>query len=257
MNQQVTKEEENIVSSDGTKIDTRRHPAVVIYASLLIIFVGIIITPKLDFNNPWNVIANKFEAAKKISDPNARNQVFVESLREMIELRDKFPYHGRLYLNTAYLFFSAGMMDSAIHNSSKALELGGGGTVNKIDQMAFDIFTKATIQKAGSYFSKGDTANSLLTFKKSLYMMPTNPAISRIIGNFYANFGSTDSAFRYLANAQKFAPNDADIYYSIGLSYFRLKKFDSAQIFLNYSLKINPNYQNSKELLNQINKVGK
>lgn len=250
---------ENLSNNDNKQdksANNRQHPAVVIFALLVITFLGVIIAPKTDFKNEWDSVGIEFEESRKITDPAIRQQEFTRILKNMIEVRDKYPYHGRLYLNTAVMFHSLGILDSAFSNAYLALQKGGGGTVNQIDPFAIDVMIKSTIQKAQFFFSKNDTANALLTFKSTNSLIP-HPFIKKTIGSFYANFGSSDSALKYLYEAFLMDNRDSEIFYNVGLTYYKRKNIDSAMYFLNQAVTMNPQDAQASGLINQIKSEGK
>ena len=252
-------EQNKSLSNDETKpiksASNRKHPAIIIFALLVIIFLGIIIAPKTDFKNEWDVVGIEYEESKKITDPTIRQQETARILKNMIEVRDKYPYHGRLYLNTAVMFHSLGMLDSAFSNAYLALQKGGGGTVNQLDPFAMDVMIKSTIQKAQFFFNNKDTANAILTFKSTNYLI-AHPFIKKTIGSFYANFGSADSALKYLYQAYLMNNRDSEIFYNVGLTYYRRNNIDSAMYFLNQAVTMNPKDAQAAGLINQIKSQG-
>ncbi len=252
-------EQNEIVNSDNNlkKNDqaNRQHPALIIYAILVVIFLGIIIAPKTDFKNTWDVVGAEFESTKKISDPNIRRNEYLRILKEMIKIRDTYPYHGRLYLNTAIMFNALGMPDSAFQNAYLAYKKGGGGTVNQIDPFAIDIMLKETIRKAQAFFDNKDTLQALQTFKYTNSLI-SHPFLNKTIGSFYANFGSSDSALQYLYKAYQANNRDSEIFYFVGLTYYKKHNLDSALYFLNQAIKMNPKDAQSANLINQIKSQG-
>ncbi len=236
-------------------LNNRQHPAIIIFALLVIVFLGVIIAPKTDFKNEWDKVGIEYEESKKITDPTIRQQEFTRILKEMIEVRDKYPYHGRLYLNTAVMFHSLGILDSAFNNAYLALQKGGGGTVNQLDPFAIDVMIKSTIQKAQFFFNNKDTANAITTFKSTNAIIP-HPFIKKTIGSFYANFGSSDSALKYLYEAYLMNNRDSEIFYYVGLTYFKKNNIDSAMYFLNQAVTMNPKDNQAAGLINQIKSQG-
>ncbi|HRP01872.1 MAG TPA: hypothetical protein PLE30_04400 [Candidatus Kapabacteria bacterium] len=234
---------------------SRRSPVLIIFAVIVISFLGIIIAPKSNFKNDWDIIGKQYEESKAISDPKLRQEAFMTSLKEMIAMRNKYPEHARLYLNTAVIFQALNMPDSAFKNAYTALKKGGDGTVNQINSFAIDIMLKSTIQKAQVFFMQKDTVDALNTFKYANSLIQ-HPFLGKTIGSFYANFGSADSALKYLYQSYKLNNRDSEVFYFVGLTYYKGNKIDSAIYFLNQAITMNPNEQQAKSLINLITSQG-
>jgi len=250
--EEFNSDSQNQIALDNVE-NKRKHPALIIYVAFILIYVGLIIAPKTDFDNDWNKALTKFERAKTITDPNLRQQEFFIALKELNDLKNKYPYHGKLYLNSAYFYFTLGQLDSAIVNSYLALRIGGGGLVNSYDSQAIDIFLRSTLNKATYFFQRGDTISALNTFKFSHNLLPNNPVLSRIIGNYYAMYGNLDSAKKYTDLSYIHNPKDIETLYNYALIYKRQGKLDTALIIINTALNSNPKHEQFHKLLEQIN----
>lgn len=264
---QSSNDKEEIVSNQSKAVDesaknettnpelnvekNRKHPAVVLYTSYIVGLLLLITIPRINFNNEWDKIGLQYQEAMKISDPSTRSQEMTRLLNQMLVVNQKYPNHSRLMLNTSYMYYNLGMLDSAIELSKRALQKGGGGTVNQIEPQAYDIILKATIQKANIQFANKDTTAALNTFKYSNSFI-NHPFLNKTIGAFYANYDSPDSAIQYLYRSYSKGSPDSELFYLVGLSYHKKNNIDSALIFLKESLVINPNNQLSKDLMNKI-----
>ena len=232
----------------------KKHPSVIIFTALLLIFIGLIIIPDTNMLDSWHKLSTEFEQAKKIQDDNLRGKEYFRIIGDMTKLRDKHPYHGRLWVNLGYMYYYIARFDSAQNLAYQGLKIGGGGEVNRIDEMANEVFMKSTINMANAFYRNLDTASALNTFKNAYNMLPGQPALSKIIGSYFANFGSTDSAMFYLSKSLSLNQRDPETFYAIALSYYRSNKPDSAMIFLNQSLKLNPQYGDAQNLQKLIKK---
>ena len=224
-----------------------------IYAGLIVFIFLLVIIPDTKFDDPWNKATNEFQEAMKYTDKAKQSEVFKKSIDAMISLTHIHPYHARLYNMLGFMYLATGNWDSCIANQAIAIKLGSGGLVNQVEFQAADMLINATISKAQGYIKNRDTTGCMNVFRQSLSIIPDNQQLLKITGGFFTEIIQPDSSLKYLQSSAKYNPNDPEVLYLIGYSYYLKNVTDSAKTYLSKAIALHSNYEQAVNLLNKIN----
>jgi tetratricopeptide (TPR) repeat protein len=219
----------------------------------LIIFSILWFNPfKVSVTNSWNDGAQLIDSAGKISDPIQKNKLLEEARVILANQVQKHPYHARVHFMYGIYWHMVQNWDSAIFQQKEAIRIGAGGVVNQVEFGAQAMLNSALETKVTPLLNSNlKEAFDVLENAKTPEMY--NPLIDNYKGIIYSRQGNIDSALHCFLRYNTAKPNDAGILASIASSYSQKNMKDSALVYINQALKIDPNNANANLIKSQLN----
>ena len=115
--------------------------------------------------------------------------------------------------------------------------------------------SSAQSQEALDAFSGADYSRAARLLEREMSEGRPANRIPLFLGVCYLNLGRTEKALPLLLDASDRFPEDAEVWFNLGLCSFRLRKFDEAADALEKSLSINPGQPQVYKLLGRIHVV--
>jgi len=163
------------------------------------------------------------------------------SYKKAIQINPNF---GKAYDNLGNLYFEIGKIDKAIEFHKKALELEPNNP-------------KARNNLACTYGKKGLYNLAIQEHKKALELHPFYAQAYNNLGITYKKKGNLDKAINEFKKALEIDPGYADAYYNLGSAYYLIGLPQKAKTAFKKTLEINPNFKPAKEVLLELEKIGK
>jgi len=219
----------------------------------LFVFLIIWFNPfNVNFKDPWYEGAVLIDSARNVIDTNQRNILLGNAGKILTEQVQKHPYHARVHYLYGFYWSALQNWDSAIFHQKEAIRLGAGGTVNQIEYKAQEMLNLALGNKVQALLDAGklNEASGVLEYAKTPEML--NPAIDKYRGIIYSREGNADSALSCLLRYKIANPNDANNLANIAISYNHKNMRDSALVYINQALKLDPTNANANFLNSQL-----
>ena len=219
----------------------------------LIIFSILWFNPfNVNLKDPWYEGAVLIDSARKMIDPNRRKVLLDEAGKILTEQVEKHPYHARVHYLYGFYWFDRQNWDSSIFHEKEAIRLGAGGTVNQVEYKAQEMLNLALGNKVTALIDGGklNEAAGVLEYAKTPNMH--NPALDKYRGIIYSRLGNADSALSCLQRYKMANPNDANNLANIAISYNQKNMRDSALVYINQALKLDPANANANFLNSQL-----
>jgi len=257
-NSRVTSKTEKVIAEKKSVTKTRStlHISYRSFLPLcfaLLVFIIIWFNPfNVNFKDPWYKAAVLIDSARNVIDTNQRNVLLDNAGKILTEQVRKHPYHARVHYLYGFYWSALQNWDSAIFHQKEAIRLGAGGTVNQIEYKAQEMLNLALGNKVTPLLDAGklNEAAGVLEYAKTPEIL--NPAIDKYRGIIYSRQGNADSALSCLLRYKIANPNDANNLANIAISYNHKNMRDSALVYINQALKLDPGNANANFLNSQL-----
>ena len=207
----------------------------------------------VNLKDPWYAGAQLIDSSRKVLDTNQRKLLLAEAGKILAEQVQKHPYHARVHYIYGFYWFDRQNWDSAIFQQKEAIRLGAGGTVNQVEYSAQEMLNLALGNKVTSFINAGNLkeAADVLEYAKTPEMF--NPGIDKYKGVIFSRQGNPDSALFCFLRYKAANPNDANNLTNIAISYNQKNMRDSALVYINQALKLDPTNANAILINSQLN----
>ena len=220
----------------------------------VLIFMIIWFKPyNVNLKDPWYEGAALVDSARKVTDTNQRNFLLNEAGRKIAEQVQKHPYHARIHYLYGYYWLNRQNWDSAIFQQKEAIRIGAGGTVNQVEYAAQEMLNAALTNKVTALINTGNFKEAADALENAKTPEMFNRVIDKYMGVIYSRQGNADSALFCFLRYKASYPNDADNLANIAISYHQKNMRDSARIYVNQALKLDPNNVNANLINSQLN----
>lgn len=187
----------------------------------------------------------------------------IEAIQSKIHL---MPDKALSYFYLAVLYYEKGMLDEAIANYSKSLQIKPdnaeahtclGGVLTKqgkldeaITHFAVALRIKPNFADAHSNLGcalaqQGKLDEAITHFTEVLRIKPDNAEVHSNFGGMLTKQGKFDEAIKHYAEALRIKPDFADAHYNLGVALDRQNKFDEAIKHYTEALRIKPSFVNA------------
>jgi tetratricopeptide (TPR) repeat protein len=206
----------------------------------------------VNLKDPWYVGAMYIDSARKEIDTNQRKILLGKAGKILSEQVQKHPYHARVHYLYGFYWYDRQNWDSSIFHEKEAIRLGAGGVVNQVEYNAQDILNTALGNKVTALINSGkiNEAADVVEYAKTPQMF--NPGIDKYRGIIYSRLGNSDSALFCFLRYKATNPNDANNLANIAISYNQKNMRDSAVVYINEALKLDPANANANFLKSQL-----
>ena len=250
-NEKVIAEKKSVTKTRSALHISYRHFLPLCFA--LFVFMIIWFKPyNLNLKDPWYEGAVLIDSARKEIDTNQRKVLLGEAGKILTEQVQKHPYHARVHYLYGFYWYDKENWDSAIFHQKEAIRLGAGGTVNQVEYKALEILNTALGNKVTDLLNSGrlKEAADVVEYAKTPAMF--NPGIDKYRGIIYSRQGNSDSALFCFLRYKAVVPNDANNLANIAISYNQKNMRDSALVYINQALKLDPTNANANYLNSQL-----
>ena len=250
-NENVIAEKKSVTKTRSTLPISYRHFLPLCFA--LFVFVIIWFNPfNVNLKDPWYEGAVLIDSARNVIDTNQRTVLLGKAGKILTEQVQKHPYHARVHYLYGFYWSALQNWDSAIFHQKEAIRFGAGGTVNQVEYKAQEMLNLALGNKVTPLLNSGklNEAAGVLEYAKTPKML--NPAIDKYRGIIYSRQGNADSALSCLLRYKMANPNDANNLANIAISYNQKNMRDSAMVYINEALKLDPTNANANFLNSQL-----
>ncbi|MFI5133710.1 MAG: tetratricopeptide repeat protein [Chitinophagales bacterium] len=165
----------------------------------------------------------------------------------------KHPYHARVHYLYGFYWFARTNWDSAISQEKEAIRIGAGGVVNQVEYKAQDMLNSALGNKVMPLINTANYKEAFEELKKAETPNLFNPDLDSYKGIIYSRQGNPDSALSCFHRFKESNPKDVNNLTNIAISYNQKSMRDSARIYINQALKLEPNNENAKRIDSQLN----
>ena len=206
----------------------------------------------VNLKDPWYEGAVYIDSARKEIDTNQRKILLGKAGKVLSEQVQKHPYHARVHYLYGFYWYDRQNWDSSIFHEKEAIRLGAGGLVNQVEYSAQEILNTALGNKVTALLNSGrlNEAADAVDYAKTPEMF--NPGIDKYRGIIYSRLGNSDSALFYFLRYKATNPNDANNLANIAISYNQKNMRDSAVVYINAALKLDPTNANANFLNSQL-----
>lgn len=220
----------------------------------LFIFMIIWFKPfNVNLKDPWYEAAELIDSAKNVTDTTQQKSLKDQAGKKMAELVQKHPYHARVHYLYGYYWFNRQNWDSAIFQEKEAIRIGAGGTVNQVEYAAQDMLNAALSNKVIALLNTGNLKGAADVLENAKTPNMFNPGIDKYRGIIYSRQGNADSALSCFLRYKAADPNDANNLTNIAISYNQKNMRDSARVYINQALKLDPKNANANLINSQLN----
>lgn len=214
-----------------------------------VVIWGEFYSPKV--TNPWQDSLVWIDSAKTETD-TALKASFLQKAEDILsEQVNEHPYHARIWMMKGYLHLQTQEYDSVISCQKKALELGAGGVVNRIDVDAVNMMGAALLNKVNKL--NMDTTAIFALLDSAEVDGFKNFKILWLRGAINNQAGQHAVAVRYLRQAYQLNVRDFDILYHFAVALARTGQTEKAKTRLQQALNVQPNNAAAKNLMAQLN----
>lgn len=248
----------------------KRNIAFMGFGIVVLIFIFIWIEPGMKgFEDPWYTAIKIVDSSRKVTDVSQKARLLEEGGSQLKKLAALHPYHARVhhYLGIYYTYRQD--WDSAITEQAKAIELGSGGLVNNVEydahrELIFAIFSKANafaekkqLDSAIEYYNKAvkESGRLRLSSKTAELMGHVNNNLSIAYmqkGNTFLEIKNLDSALVYFEKSVAINPRMADAMNNIGTIYSKMNNQEKALEYFTKALAIDPENKNALNNMNAL-----
>jgi tetratricopeptide (TPR) repeat protein len=250
--ERVIAEKKSVIKTRSTLHISYLHFLPLCFA--LCVFIIIWFRPfNVKLKDPWYEGAQLIDSARKVIDTNRRRVLLSEAGKILAEQVQKHPYHARVHYLYGFYWFDLHNWDSAIFQQKEAIRLGAGGTVNQVEFSALEMLNAALSNKMTALLNTGnlEEAAAVLEYAKTPEMF--NPGIDKFRGVIYSRQGNADSALTCFLRYRASQPNDANNLTNIAIAYNQKNMRDSARLYINQALKLDPANANANLVNSQLN----
>jgi len=201
--------------------------------------------------NPWQESLVWIDSAKKETDTTLKSQFLRTAEDILTEQVTEHPYHARIWMMKGYLHLQKQDFDSVISCQKKALELGAGGVVNRIDVDAVNMMGAALLNKVNKLNMDTTAIFSLLNSAEVEGFQ--NFKILWLRGAIYNQAGRYNLGLKHLRQAFQLNVRDFDILYHLSFALAQTGNTEMAKQRLQQALQLQPNNAAAKNLMAQLN----
>ncbi len=145
------------------------------------------------------------------------------------QILSRQPEYPDAYLNLARIFLRNGLLDEALNEVKKALDINS----NYIE--ALNVCGQILLKM-------GENESAIKNFQKTLEAKPDDLEALTWLAICYDDSNMLDEAIMRYKTVIEIYPKYADLHYRLGMSYLKKHEHESAIEHLNRALVINPNY---------------
>ena len=219
----------------------------------LFVFLIIWVNPfNVNLKDPWYKAAVLIDSARNVTDTNQRNVLLGKAGKILTKQVQKHPYHARVHYLYGFYWSALQNWDSAIFHQKEAIQLGAGGTVNQVEYKAQEMLNLALGNKVMALLDAGKLNEAAIVLEYAKTPKMINPAIDKYRGIIYSRQGNADSALACLLRYKIANPTDANNLANIAISYNHKNMRDSAMVYINEALKLDPTNANANFLNSQL-----
>jgi len=168
-------------------------------------------------------------------------ELAVPPYREAVTLQPNFAF---LQLLLAEALRETGQYDEAIAFARGALKLGQGFEARGYRSLGHALWRK------------GDLDGAAANFQKSLDLDDTDPYTHWGLGAVYYRKGDYEAALPHLQRAALLLPGEAGYHAWLGACLFNLQRYEEARAELEWALRLDPNNEDAKDLLQKLDSSG-
>jgi len=208
----------------------------------------------VNLNDPWFEGAILINSARNVTDTNQRKVLLDKAGKILGEQVRKHPYHARVHYIYGVYWFNRQNWDSAIFQQKEAIRLGAGGTVNEVEYVAQEMLNAALSNKVSPLINTGNLKEAASVLENAKTPEMFNKVIDKYKGIIFSRQGNADSALFCYLRYKASDPNDADNLANIAISYSQKNMRDSARVYVNQALKLDPKNANANLINSQLNR---
>ena len=176
----------------------------------------------VDLKDPWYRAVGILEEGRKEKDPELSAKLIDSSGQMLDNLLEKFPFHARVHFFKGYYFITKKNWDSAIVELKTTIDKGKGGTVNQVEFQASKMLANAAINRANEMMKEKKISSGINLMREILI---------------------------------HYAPSSVNLWNHTAYFHQSIQQLDSAIVYYNKALSINPNFKPSKQNLVGIYKM--
>lgn len=237
----------------GPSSEPKPQRSLLILAGVVTLFFFVVwgefYTPKV--MNPWQEGLVWMDSAKKTTDTTLQVEYMKTAEQIFSEQVNEHPYHARIWMMKGYYHMQTKEWDSVISCQKKALKIGAGGVVNRIDVDAVNMMGVALLNKINKLNMDTTAIFSLLDSAEVEEF--ENFKILWLRGAINNQAGRPDQALKYLRQAYRLNVRDYDILYHLGYALAQTGNTEQAKKRIQQALQIQPNNKAARNLLDQLN----
>ena len=207
----------------------------------------------VNLKDPWFEGAVLIDSARNVTDNTQRNILMEKGGKILAEQAMLHPYHARVHYLYGYYWLIKQNWDSAIFQQKEAIRLGAGGIVNRVEFNAQEMLNVALANKVNPLMNAGNLKEAANVLENATTPKMFNPDIDKYKGVIYLRQGNIDSALFSFLRYKTANPNDANNLTNIAISFNQKNMRDSALVYINQALKIDPNNANANSIKSQLN----
>ena len=198
----------------------------------------------------WYLGVTLVDSATKITDPILQKSVMEQGGNILRHQNRLHHYHARVWSLLGHYYLVTSQLDSCIYTEKKAIEIGAGGVVNRIEFLATEHINAALERKLTGIHSLDSSIRAIDDAATPEFM---NNTLYKFKGFTYYNYNQTDSAIANLEQFYSRNNNDFDDLYVLALSYARKGMKDKALFYGTEARKIKGDHPNLNNLMDQLN----
>jgi tetratricopeptide (TPR) repeat protein len=191
------------------------------FAIFVVLFLLAWTGREVDLKDPWYRAVGILEEGRKEKDPELSAKLIDSSGRMLDDLLEKYPFHARVHFFKGFYFITKKNWDSAIVELKITIDKGKGGTVNQVEFQASKMLVNATINRA----------NEMMKQKKIQH------------------------GINLMQDILEYAPRSVNLWNHAAYFHQSIQQLDSAIVYYNKALQIDPNFKPSKQNLVGIYKM--
>ncbi|MBM2814536.1 MAG: hypothetical protein HW421_1298 [Ignavibacteria bacterium] len=184
----------------------------------IIIFFTIWTEPGVVVMDPWFRAVKLVDSSRRVQDPAEKSRLLETGGNQLRELIAKYPKHARVHFLLGYYYITAQKFDSAMIHEKIAIQLDSGSTINPV----------------------------WLDAQNHLALCVAN------LNNDYLKKGQYGLALKLLSECKPYISQNFEFYNQCALVYHNLGVFDSAEVYYDRSLRINPEQEHIKKNFSNI-----
>jgi len=200
---------------------------------------------KPDSVDPWYRAFKLVDSATRVENPIQKQMLLNTGGNSLKELSVKYPYHSKIQLMLGIYYNIVGQFDSAITVEKEAIILSTGGTINPVEQDAQRQLLYAVFTKANNLLNSGNYVDAKKTIDTGVKYVPNNADLMSLVGAYYHRKGSLDSARLYYNAVLSVNPQNEFARTNLGMLVFQ----EGNQAYTNGQLETAlTNYKRAAEL---------
>lgn len=140
---------------------------------------------------------------------------------------ERFPDNAYLHSNLGYILSSRGMIEEAIAEYEKAVELDS-------------TSARDWKQLANLYVRNNQNEEAIEAFEQVVSLAPNDQDAQRTLSQLYKSFGDADAAIQRMEEVKKLSPENLDNLFNLGREYYNIGNYEKAIENFEALLKIKP-----------------